>query len=415
MKYRNCLHLLLVMSLGISLFSCREDEKEVIDEKVDEQIELAKSNQLSLSISYPKVGVLPKQYKTPIYYDYKECPIKLTIRDSKTQEIIKKVEIGDKTEISLELEDGLYDFHIGNPILTDDRKAVEISSKTRDLSFNLSNCFISKTWVMSELHYTWSGGGLSACYVELFNNSDEVLYADGISFSRGYALGTEHYDIFQEFGGTNIVPYYIWTAPGNGTDYPIQPGEKCLISVSGLDFNEHGYAFNLSSSKFEMFAFDRGDGFGTPTYINTATHPFLENYDVPNMLPILLPSNTFPMHMAPYETFFIFQPPKGQDIKDYLKEKGVKRKEKNGEYVFSYRIPVEDIIDLVQNGGLTKTTPSYLDEAYTYVNTDYNGYEYRVSKRKVLKRKNGRDYLQDSNNSYVDFEHNVMSSYCDLY
>jgi hypothetical protein len=95
-------------------------------------------------------------------------------------------------------------------------------------------------------------------YVEIFNQTDSVLYLDGLVIAVVYYSG---------YLGLNFVddPAYIhsksiWSFPGNGTDYPIQPGQFILCAQDAIDHRINApNSVDLSHANFEFYKDDAPD------------------------------------------------------------------------------------------------------------------------------------------------------------
>ena len=70
-------------------------------------------------------------------------------------------------------------------------------------------------------------------YVEVYNQSDSVVYLDGIIVAVVYAssyLGLNYVDDPEFVHSKNV-----WKFPGSGTDFPIQPGEFKVCAEDAID------------------------------------------------------------------------------------------------------------------------------------------------------------------------------------
>ncbi|MDZ7763808.1 MAG: hypothetical protein U5K00_05210 [Melioribacteraceae bacterium] len=70
-------------------------------------------------------------------------------------------------------------------------------------------------------------------YIEVYNQSDEIQYLDGILVAVVYAssyTGENYVD-----DADYIHSSSIWKFPGAGTDYPIQPGQFVVCAEDGMD------------------------------------------------------------------------------------------------------------------------------------------------------------------------------------
>lgn len=107
-------------------------------------------------------------------------------------------------------------------------------------------------------------------YVEVYNQSDSVIYLDGIIVAVIYSssyLGLNYRDDPQYIHSKSL-----WMFPGNGTDYPIQPGEFVVCAEDAIDHRINAAnSVDLSGSRFEFYKDDAPD---------------IDNPAVPNMIRI---------------------------------------------------------------------------------------------------------------------------------
>lgn len=107
-------------------------------------------------------------------------------------------------------------------------------------------------------------------YVEVFNQSDSVLYLDKMMIAIVYTNSNTglHYRDDPEF----IHSKSIWIFPGNGTDYPIQPGQFVLCAEDAIDHRMNApNSVDLSQADFEFYKDDAPD---------------IDNPAIPNMIKI---------------------------------------------------------------------------------------------------------------------------------
>ncbi len=105
-------------------------------------------------------------------------------------------------------------------------------------------------------------------YIEVYNQSDSVVYLDGIVVAVVY---------YSAYLGLNFVddPYYIhsknvWMFPGEGEDYPIQPGQFMVIATDAIDHRINApNSVDLSNAAFEFYKDDAPD---------------IDNPNIPNMI-----------------------------------------------------------------------------------------------------------------------------------
>lgn len=101
---------------------------------------------------------------------------------------------------------------------------------------------------------------LSDTWIELVNNSDEVQYLDQIILMGGMGRQTkanawQANGMANLYGGNCQSPVYAF--PGNGTDYPLQPGESVVIANAPMNHTAQGEGFencaDLSKANWEFY------------------------------------------------------------------------------------------------------------------------------------------------------------------
>ncbi len=95
-------------------------------------------------------------------------------------------------------------------------------------------------------------------YVEVYNQTDSVVYLDGIIVAVVYAssyLGQNYVDDPEFVHSKNV-----WVFPGNGTDYPLYPGEFAVCAEDAIDHRMNApNSVDLSNVKFEFYKDDAPD------------------------------------------------------------------------------------------------------------------------------------------------------------
>ena len=113
--------------------------------------------------------------------------------------------------------------------------------------------------VFKEIHYnasmvlnSTSSRYLKDTYFEIYNNSDQTVYADGICL--GDPLSHKVYDFSDKLPNSEdyvFIGTYVWQIPGSGTDYPVAPGESFIIAASAIDHSQTAATLDLSTAEFE--------------------------------------------------------------------------------------------------------------------------------------------------------------------
>lgn len=242
-------------------------------------------------------------------------------------------------------------------------------------------------------------------YIKITNNTDNLLYADGLSIcfttydsqtseNGSYWIGPELPD--------HIGVCDIYRIPGNGTDVPVLPGRSVVVALCAQNFEaENGAGVDLSHADFEYF-----DGVDADD---------VDNPDVPNLEEWVKSSWTITsLHGRGYMSIALVKFPDSYTAESFMAEFPWKDKEDfylKGEYYLSrdilpgnYIVKNEWVVDGVNFG-----VPQYLGRLAMNASIDagYTGCGAidkdpdRYGKSALRKRENGK--LVDTNNSTNDF------------
>ena len=117
----------------------------------------------------------------------------------------------------------------------------------------------SSALVFKEIHYNASkalgsatGRYLKDTFFEIYNNSEETVYVDGICL--GDPLSYKVYDFSDKLPNASdyvFIGTYVWQIPGSGSDYPVGPGESFIIAASAIDHTQAAESLDLSTAEFE--------------------------------------------------------------------------------------------------------------------------------------------------------------------
>lgn len=210
-------------------------------------------------------------------------------------------------------------------------------------------------------------------YVEIFNQTDSVLYLDSLVIAVVYYSG---------YLGLNYVddPEYIhsksiWIFPGNGTDYPIQPGQFILCAQDAIDHRINApYSVDLSHADFEFYKDDAPD---------------VDNPAIPNMIRIFQDSGN---------DWLIAGERGGLVLAKFQVDSLIP-------YNDQFLIPYTAVLDGVEY----LDDPTRLDKKILNQGIDAGatgGIQFYTGKsmERLLISDNGRKILKDENNSSVDFK-----------
>jgi len=244
-------------------------------------------------------------------------------------------------------------------------------------------------------------------FVEIYNNSDETIYLDGLHFAHlTPIIATTNLPKWPEADGEKYVyGDRVWKVPGAGTDYPLAPGESFSIAqfaanhqlpnynpASPIDCTPAEFEFNMDNANFpDMPAVNMAHVF----YNGSAS------------------KGTIPQYLISVfgGAYVIFRVPEG-DTYDPVGDPTMRTTDLKTSSTKQYaKIPREWIMDAVECGHneskiAEKRMPAGLDGGMTWVSAIYNSLG--VVRKAGASRPDGSPILQDTNNSTEDFERGVV-------
>lgn len=253
-------------------------------------------------------------------------------------------------------------------------------------SLIISKVYASGTKDLNNSKYDADG------YVEIFNNSDEIQYIDGVYLAL--VEGDSPVAFAAKDNPDNIHARQVFRFPGNGTDYPILPGQSIIACNSAVDHTANALnTVNLQDANFE--------------FKNTISKP-INNPNVDAMILVhtsYVGLNSLNLQRGSVNGICIF-----------------KTSENVGEYPLDYppgktsgnrflKIPAKYIMDGVEILGYRSTGvdqnakrfQNFIDAGYKTISS-VSGYTHESIERKVDTNKSTgtRVYLKDTNNSQSD-------------
>ena len=242
-------------------------------------------------------------------------------------------------------------------------------------------------------------------YVKIYNNTDHVLYADGLTLLESKFVTTEKFEYYPDIMNEYMTVQALYTIPGSGTDHPVQPGQSLLIADTGIDHRvANPNSFDLSGADFEWY-----DLSTKPAHmdIDSPTVPNLDRWYCYTL-------SFFVLHNRGFRAWALARipMPKEQFLLQNLYRYNYVIVVPAGTYPMSqsaYKVRNEWIVDAVNCSveaarAWNVTAPS-LDRGWTHCGTmDHDKTRYFHSvRRKMLYVRDGRAVLQDTNNSSDDF------------
>ncbi len=340
---------------------------------------------------------------------------------------------GQVTEVALgatvELTDGLYDCdYEAQAVYDNDGTAlggrlygavsgVEIYAGQADFTitaylfatqddFIIEEIFFTGTLYPSGAQYTGDG------YVKLYNNTDHVLYADGLAFVETKFLSVNKYDYDPDIRNDTATVQAIYVIPGTGQEHPVQPGESLLICDIGIDHRDiNANSFDLSAADFEWY--DES---------NVASAMDVDS-DVPNLDKwYCYTQSIWVLHNRGYRSYAIARIPVDKEtyLSDYLYSYTYVMHLTAGDFYMSqtaYKLPNDWIVDgvncSVEAERIWNVLPPAIDAGWTgcgTIDSDPDRYFKSVRRKMLYLTDDGRRVLQDTNNSSKDFNASCVPS-----
>lgn len=281
-------------------------------------------------------------------------------------------------------------------------------SKTLDIALKSG----SSDLILEEVFFTGTKTPQGAMYFgdqyfKITNNTDQVLYADGMLLIQSAFMTNEKQDYSPNIMGSAMSAGAIIRIPGAGTDYPVQPGASIIIAEDAINHKEFNpLSVNLSHANFQIFKEDSDD---------------IDNPAVPKMVNVF---EKMVIHTQGYYGYALARMPKGMSDNTLVSQNS---------YTYQYnltfggdvypmdgtavKIPNEWITDAinlsVQDSFQWLVTSPALDMGWTSVTTfdgDKNRFGKAVRRKVIGTSAEGKNILKDTNNSTADFEHGVKPS-----
>ena len=352
--------------------------------------DMAKEIMLSIQLILPEGDdvVAPPSYKIAFKNEYENYYFNITA--------------GPDGTATVRLRPGLYDIIVSARTLTkiysggSEKDVIVADENHRNIDIDIVE---TGALVFKELYYCGSpppGGGIyfRDQFYEIYNNSEEMLYVDGlciaIIYSNLASANQPNWNI--ENQGNYVFLYQAWQLPGNGTEYPLEPGESIIICqwatnhITSISGNPN--SLDLSSGEFEAIIP------GVTNAIMTDGPPInmkLVFNSQSNMLQWLTTVNG--------AAFVIFFPDATVNFSTPITQVGASAR--------GVPVPVKMIVDAVEcvtNAASVqqKRVPLKLDAGAIYVSGQY--VKESVARKIEETTADGRHIYQDTNNSTEDFE-----------
>jgi len=294
-------------------------------------------------------------------------------------------------------------------------------------------------FVIKQIYYAGSDTKDGALYrdqfIEIYNNTDQVLYADSLYFGRLWGRQSNKANANYHYldGGSGQLDWskskdmtmgedantkYAYVRdlhmiPGNGKTYPVQPGESIVIAQNALNHKaaytgtdgkavsvkDPSLTVDLSGADFEAYY---GDVEGVNPLPSDIDNPAVPNVDV-----ITYSGRDMILDNPGRDSYFIFKGRTRADVTalpeyyEPLTKEPDANKKKYRQLPLSWIMDGVDVQPSVASGAIPKKLPSAVDAGTTF--TANGSYSSEAVIRKTASVENGRKILQDTNNSSEDF------------
>lgn len=331
------------------------------------------------------------------------------------------------SESSVSLPTGLYDITYKADVAVPGdtamrhivafKQSVELTASNRTVKLTAYETVDNNDFIISEVFFT---GTLQTSgnqyygddYIKIYNNTDHVLYADGLTLLESEFTTTIKYNYTPDIMDSAMTVQAIYTIPGSGHDHPVQPGGELLIVDTGIDHRVvNPNSFDLSKADFEWY-----DESSSPSHLD------IDGPTVPNLDKWYCYTRSFWMlHNRGFKAWAIARIPVDKEtyLKDYRYTYNYDIVVAAGTFPMSqtqYYVPNSWIVDAVNCSVASdykwNVTAASLDRGWSYCGTidrDKTRYFHSV-RRKMLYLKDGHPVLKDTNNSTEDFNPYCIAS-----
>ncbi len=244
-------------------------------------------------------------------------------------------------------------------------------------------------------------------YVIVHNNSPVITYLDGLCMGSiaPYNSNASNPWLSPEGALPDFLPMNdaILMVPGDGDDFPLEPGEDAVMVLRGAIDHSAQYPLSVNLNQPDYFVC-----YNTTYFPNQTYHPAPGNRIVPERyLEVVIKtgqSNAYTLSLNS-PAFVLFRAD-GTDIHQYVQEEGAVR-QTPGSSIFVSAIPPQWVIDGVEvfNGSSSsnrKRLPASVDASHVTLSEAFKG---RTVMRRIdaaASETAGYEILLDTNNSQND-------------
>ena len=326
-------------------------------------------------------------------------------------------------QVSFRLPNGLYRVNLngredGN-IFNAAADKVVLSGKDLTLNLRIS---VSKsgTIVIKEIYcggckkLPQEGNYQYDQYFILHNNDYQVQYLDALCFgtlSPYNSTGSNPWVSKDPVTGDTVYPEFlpiiqaVWQFPGDGDDFPLQPGEDAVICLKGAVDHAAQYPLSVNLNKPGYFVC-----YNNTYFPNTTSHPAPgDQISVDRYLNVVVKTgkaNAYTLSISS-PTLVVFRA-EGVAVEDYVRQSDTIIPVPGSTVDNVVKVPYEWVVDAVEVFDGTSSTNSKrlvpsLDAGYVTQTDLYLGRSLMRNIDEQASVNAGYEILQDTNNSLNDF------------
>lgn len=380
--------------------------------------------------------------------------VKLTNVGTKT---IQEFTVSDKgTVLAAQISPGTYDIDASSTFSAAEYTALTGLSTSAAVTYNASskNTLITvgytgtinlnlvagavNDWVIKQVYFAGSDRVNGALYrdhfIEFYNNSDHVMYADSLYFAETTGaiattlaathnyLPSNQYDWSKsadmpaniDANNDYIYARALLMIPGTGKQYPVKAGESIVVAQTALNHKSPftGVDGKVVSVLNPSLTVDLSKADFEASYAEFFAKPLasdVDNPNVPNLEVLAYFGNDMIFDAAGRYSYALIKVDGTQKPKEWPAYAYPTKAAPSSTAKKYVQIPVKWVIDAVEvqpNEAADRIAKKYgaiLDAGFTYVPT--GSYTSQSIVRKTASTVNGRVILKDTNNSTEDFDY----------
>ena len=241
-------------------------------------------------------------------------------------------------------------------------------------------------------------------YFILHNNDYQVQYLDSLCFGT---LSPYNSTASNPWGPIDFLPIIqaVWQFPGDGDDFPLQPGEDAVICLKGAVDHAAQYPLSVNLNKEGYFVC-----YNNTYFPNTTNHPAPgDRISVDRYLNVVIKTgkaNAYTLSINS-PTLVLFRA-EGVTIEDYVRVADNVVPVPGSTVDNVVKIPFEWVVDAMEvfdgtSSNNNKRLPSEVDAGYVLQTDTYLGRSLMRRTDEAASANAGYEVLEDTNNSLNDF------------